>query len=98
MSDDTTTLDPSVRLRIAPAATRWVGNELLVNVGGATAPVHRLGGIGPYLWNEFVAGRTIGEVADSLQGATRAPAHKIEQVVRDFAAQLVDVDIAEPIP
>ena len=42
-------LDPSARLRIVPAATRMLGSDLLVNHGGATAPVQRLVGSGPEL-------------------------------------------------
>jgi len=90
-------LDASIRLRLAPAATRVVGDELLVNVGGATAPVQRLGGIGPYLWEEFAAGHSIGAVVERLRAVTDTPADRVERVVADFAASLVDADLAEPV-
>jgi hypothetical protein len=98
MSDDAFRLDASARLRVAPAATRLVGAELLVNTGGATAPVQRLGGIGPYLWQELASGRTIGELVDTLAEETGAPAERIHRVVVEFAARLVDADLAEAVP
>ena len=46
-------INRSTRFRLAPAATRRLGSDLLVNAGGATASVQRLMGTGPELWECF---------------------------------------------
>lgn len=89
-------LDPSVRLRLMPAATRRLGADLLVNVGGAEAPVHRLVGAGSELWWAFAAGLTLGEAAKYVGEQTNVSRLEVEQHVVAFAADLVRVGLAEP--
>ena len=87
----------STRFRIAPAATRALGSDLLVNVGGATAPVERLMGSGSELWHLFAAGCTVSEAAARLAAREGAPAG-FEDTVLEFGASIVRAGLAEPIP
>lgn len=84
-----------MRLRLEPAATRRLGADLLVNVGGATAPVHRLVGAGSELWWAFAAGLTLREAAAEVGAGTSASAAEVESQVLAFAAELVRVGLAE---
>jgi hypothetical protein len=95
VTDPQALLDPDVRLALAPAATRRVGADLLVNHGGATEPVRRLDGVGPQLWAAFAAGSTIGEAAASMAERTGASPPDVERVVRTFATELVRAGLAE---
>lgn len=92
----TRALAPSDRLRLAPAATRALGPDLLVSVGGATRSVERLAGSGPDLWRSFGAGLTIGEAARHLAEQTGAAPARVEAHVVEFAAALVAAGLAEP--
>jgi hypothetical protein len=89
-------IDRTTRLRLAPAATRLLGSDLLVNVGGATAPVQRLLGTGPELWECFARGFTVGEAAAHLAPREGAPAD-IEANVVAFGTSLVRARLAEPV-
>jgi hypothetical protein len=91
-------LEPSDRLRLAQAATRELGSDLLVSVGGATRPVEQLRGSGPELWRAFGAGSTIGEAAALLAERTEAPEDAVEPHVLEFAASLVSAGLAEVVP
>ncbi|HEX9766538.1 MAG TPA: hypothetical protein VGA36_07220, partial [Nitriliruptorales bacterium] len=71
-------LSSSDRLRLAPAATRALGADLLVSVGGATRPVERLAGSGPVLWHAFAAGLTIAEAARELAERSNAAPDLVE--------------------
>ena len=62
-------IESSTRFRLVPAATRRLGSDLLVNVGGATAPVQRLMGTGPELWECFERGCTVAEAVAQIGGA-----------------------------
>jgi hypothetical protein len=88
-------IDSSARVRLAPAATRMLGADLFVNVGGATAPVKRLMGSGPELWWGFSQGLTIAEVAAQHQARTGVPYADVEARVQRFASELVDANLAE---
>lgn len=90
-------LDPEVRLQTKPAATRALGSDLLVNVGGSTAPVHRLMGIGGELWWAFAEGLTVGEVATRIAAEKGASVSEVQPHVARFAADLVRSELAEPI-
>jgi Coenzyme PQQ synthesis protein D (PqqD) len=90
-------LDPSTRLRLAPAATRRLGSDLLVNAGGATAPVQRLMGTGAELWECFARGLSVGEAVTLLAQRTGAPAD-VERNVVEFGTALVRAGLAEPLP
>jgi Coenzyme PQQ synthesis protein D (PqqD) len=90
--------EPSDRLRLAPSATRRLGPDLLVNVGGATRPVERLTGTGPELWASFAAGITLGEAAARLAQRAGATLATVEPHVLEFAAALVDAGLAERLP
>lgn len=92
----TRALAPADRLRLAPAATRAIGTELLISVGGATRPVERLAGSGPELWRAFGDGLTIAEAAHDLAKRTGAAPERVEAHVLEFAAALVAGDLAEP--
>jgi hypothetical protein len=87
----------STRFRLAPAATRLLGADLLVNAGGANAPVQRLMGTGPELWECFSRGLTVGEAVDHLAARPGAPAD-LEANVVAFGASLVSAGLAEPVP
>lgn len=89
-------LDRAVRLRLRPAASRRVGADLLVNVGGATASVQRINGAGPELWSAFAKGHTIAEAASALAEHTGSSSDEVERVVLAFATQLVQAGLAEP--
>ena len=89
-------LDPSVRLRLMPAATRRLGADLLVNAGGADAPVHRLIGAGSDLWWAFAAGLTLREAATYVSDQANATPDEVQAHVVNFAADLVRVGLAEP--
>jgi hypothetical protein len=91
-------LDPSLRLRVEPAATRRLGDDLLINSGGATAPVHRLVGAGSELWWAFAAGLSVREAAVYVGEGTSASLSDVEAQVAAFAAELVRVGLAEPTP
>jgi hypothetical protein len=88
-------LDPSARLRIVPAATRTFGSDLLINRGGATAPVQRLVGSGPELWFAFGRGLTITEAANEVSSKLGMVVPGIEDSVLRFAAALVEAGLAE---
>jgi hypothetical protein len=94
--DSPRVLDPSQRLRLMPAATRRLGADLLVNVGGAEAPVHRLVGAGSDLWWAFAAGLTIREAATYVGGQATTTPDEVESQVVAFALDLVRVGLAEP--
>ncbi len=101
MESDTVTdgsglLGRDVRLELAPAATRDFGTSLLVNAGGAAAPVRRLDGAGPELWAAFASGRSIAEAAAAMADRTHAAPTEVEHVVRAFATELVAAGLAEP--
>ena len=91
-------LDPSARLRIVPAATRMLGSDLLVNHGGATAPVQRLVGSGPELWFAFVRGLSIEEAANEISSKVGIAVQGIEDHVLRFAAALVETGLADVAP
>ena len=91
-------LDPSTRLKLVPAATRMLGSELLVNAGGAAAPVRRIEGTGPELWFAFERGLTIAEAATNISARANISVQDIEAIVLRFAAALVDADLAVPVP
>ncbi len=91
-------LDPSARLRIVPAATRMLGSDLLVNHGGATAPVQRLVGSGPELWFALGRGLSIAEAARDVSSKVGVAVEGIEENVLRFAAALVDTGLAEVAP
>ena len=88
-------LDPADRIRLAPAATRRLGAELLVSVGGATRPVERLSGSGPELWQSFAEGLSLGDAAFRLAERTGAELAVVEPHVVAFATRLVEADLAE---
>jgi hypothetical protein len=90
--------ESSDRLRLVPSATRRLGPDLLVSVGGATRPVERLTGTGPELWGSFAAGLTLGEAAARLAQRTGATLSTVEPHVLEFAAALVDAGLAERTP
>jgi hypothetical protein len=90
-------LGPADRLRLAPAATRALGDDLLISVGGATRPVERLAGSAPGLWRSFGDGLTIGEAARQLAERTGAAPDRVEAHVVEFATALVAADLAEPV-
>ena len=89
-------LGPSTRLEFRPAATRMIGADLLVNVGGATGPVQRLDGAGPEIWKAFTGGQTIAEAATALAKRGGTSPSQAVRIVHDFAAELVRVGLAEP--
>jgi hypothetical protein len=89
-------LGPADRVRLAPAATRTLGSDLYVNVGGATASVKCLTGSGPELWYAFEAGMTIAEVTQQQVLRTGAPSADVEAHVVQFAASLIDAGLATP--
>ena len=87
-------LEPSARLRIVPAATRMLGSDLLVNHGGATAPVQRLVGSGPDLWFAFGRGLSIAEAANEVLSQVGTVVPGVEDNVLRFAAALVETGLA----
>lgn len=89
-------IDLSTRFRLAPAATRMLGSDLLVNVGGATASVQRLLGTGPDLWWCFSRGYTVSEAVTYLASRDGAPPD-LEGNVLAFAASLVETGLAEAV-
>jgi hypothetical protein len=89
-------IDLSTRLQLIPAATRTLGDDLLVNAGGATASVQRLLGTGPELWWCFARGLSVGEAVAHIAGIEGAPAD-IEANVGEFASALVRTRLAEPV-
>ncbi len=89
-------IDLSTRFRLAPAATRMLGSDLLVNAGGATASVQRLLGTGPDLWWCFSHGYTVGEAAAHLATRDGAPAD-LEANVVAFGQSLVQANLAEVV-
>jgi hypothetical protein len=95
--DVTRSLSPSDRLRLVPAATRPLGDDLLVSAGGATRPVERLAGSAPELWRSFGEGLTIGHAARRLAERTGAAPERVEAHVLEFAAALVAAELAEPV-
>jgi hypothetical protein len=88
----------SDRLRLVPCATRRLGDDLLVNAGGATSPVERLAGIGPDLWASFGAGLTVGEAAVRAAARRGTPVDTIELHVLDYAQALLRAGLAELEP
>ena len=89
-------IEGSTRFKLAPAATRLLGSDLLVNVGGATAPVQRLMGTGPELWHCFARGLTVAEAAAHLSTLEGAPADAEADVVA-FGTSLVRAHLAKPV-
>ena len=87
-------LDPSARLRIVPAATRMLGSDLLVNIGGATAPVQRIVGSGPESWSAFEQGLSIAEATTEVSSQVGVAVPGIEANVLRFAAGLVEAGLA----
>jgi len=92
----TSPLDPSDRIRPVLAATRAVGHDLLVNVGGAAGSVCRLSGGGRELWWYFADGMTIAEAAAELAAHMEASTAEVAPTVEQFAAALVAAHLAEP--
>lgn len=88
-------LDRSTRLRLVPAATRTLGGESLISVGGATGSVKRLMGSGPELWRAFGRGETIAEVVSRLSDNSATSEADIDAHVTQFAAALIKDDLAE---
>ena len=88
-------LDPSARLRVVPAATRMLGSDLLVNHGGAIAPVQRLVGSGPELWFAFGRGLSIADAANEVSSKLGMAVPGIEDSVLRFAAALVEAGLAD---
>jgi hypothetical protein len=97
-ADETPTLGPADRLRLMPCATRRLGADLLVGVGGATGRVERLTGGGPELWSFFGAGLTVAEAASRVAERADTPAAGVESHVLDYAEALVRAGLAEPEP
>lgn len=95
MADELRELSPSTRLVLRPAATRIVGDELFVSVGGAATPVRRLNGLAPMLWEAFARGRSIAEAAQDLANRAGASPSRTMPLVHDFAMELVRNDLAE---
>jgi hypothetical protein len=91
-------LGPSDRLRLAPSATRRLGSDLLVSVGGATRPVERLTGTGPEVWQAFAAGLTVRDTATHLAERTGSPVTTVEPNVLEFAHALIRAGLAELYP
>ena len=89
-------LGPSSRLEFRPAATRMIGADLLVNVGGATGLVQRLDGAGPEIWKAFAGGQTIAEAATTLADRAGTSPSQAVRIVHDFATELVRAGLAEP--
>lgn len=87
-------IDRSTRFRLAPAATRQLGSDLLVNAGGATASVQRLMGTGPELWECFARGFTVAEAVVQLAARDGAP-DDLEANVVAFGTSLVRAHLAE---
>lgn len=87
-------LHRSVRIRILPSATRRCGPDLLVNAGGATAPVQRIGGAGPDLWNAFSEEMTIAEASAAIARLHDINPAEIEQLVQSFAKMLIGAGLA----
>jgi hypothetical protein len=96
--DGSRTLQPSDRLRLVPSATRRLGPDLLVSVGGAARPVERLTGTGPELWGSIAAGLTLGEAAARLAKRTSATLASVQPHVLEFAEALVAAGLAERTP
>jgi hypothetical protein len=96
--DEAPALGPADRVRLVPCATRRLGADLLVNVGGATGRVERLTGVGPELWGYFGAGLTIAEAAARVAERVGDVAAGVESDVLDYAAALVRAGLAEPEP
>jgi hypothetical protein len=90
-------LKPSDRLRLQRCATRRLGADLLVNVGGATTPVERLTGGGPELWSYFGAGLTLADAAARVAEGVGAPVASVEPYVLDYAEALVRAGLAERV-
>lgn len=88
-------LDASARVTLAPAATRRLGTDLYVNVGGANATVKCLTGSGPELWWSFGQGLTIAEAAALEAARTNTPVVEVEDHVLAFAAVLVEAGLGE---
>lgn len=91
-------LGPDDRLHLAVAATRRLGGDLLVNVGGATRAVERLTGSGPELWQSFGEGLSLGDAAFRLAERTGADLEVVEPHVVAFATRLVDAELADLAP
>jgi hypothetical protein len=91
-------LGPSDRLRLAPSATRRLGPDLLVSVGGATGPVERLTGAGPEVWQAFAAGLTVRDAATRLAQLTGSPVATVEPDILEFAHALIRAGLAELSP
>jgi hypothetical protein len=89
-------LEVSDRLALVRCATRRLGPDLLVNVGGATSPVERLTGGGPELWGYFGAGLTVAEAAERVAARMDTPVAAVEPHVLDYADALVRAGLAEP--
>ena len=89
---------PPDRLKVPPSATRALGPDLLVNVGGATAPVHRLTGTGPALWRCFDEGRTLGDATEQVSRETGTAVADLEPHVQRFATWLLEARLAERAP
>jgi hypothetical protein len=92
------TLGPADRLRLTPCATRRLGTDLLVSIGGATGRVERLTGGGPELWGYFGAGLTVAEASARIAERLGRPAAGVESDVLDYAEALVRAGLAEREP
>lgn len=91
-------LGPDDRLHLAVAATRGLGADLLVSVGGATRPVEQLTGSGPDLWRSFAEGLSVGDAAFRLAERTGTDLDVVEPHVTAFATRLVEAGLAEVAP
>lgn len=86
-------LEASDTIQLPPAATRRVGDDLLVSTG-ADRPVRRLGASGAALWEAFATGASIREVVAEIAAATGAPPHTVEAQVLGFVQELFEMGLA----
>lgn len=86
---------PRERLLIRAAATRPIGEDLLVSAWGADGPIERLSGSGPHLWQSFRDGASVEEAADDVVSRTGRPVAQVEAEVRRFASELVAAELAD---
>jgi hypothetical protein len=93
--DESRALEPSDRLQLLPCATRRLGADLLVNVGGVTTPVERLTGRGPELWGYLGAGLTLADAAARVADGLGTSVASVEPYVLDYAEALVRAGLAE---
>lgn len=88
--------EPDDVVLLTRAATRWLGESLLINAGGAAGSVEALVGAGPELYRSFAEGMSVAAAAAKMADATAVPVDHIEPYVLDFAQGLVDAHLAFP--